>query len=145
MLSAQFASIAGPLVFTLAVCLFAVVKGDAPERFGAGVILGNLLAGIGIEAISRSPLLFLANDAVAAVLLLVIAVRYASFWLGAVMLLYALQFALHAFYFVAERPRDLFHEIVNNVDFFAVSVCLAAGTAVAQRRRRRLAEAPALS
>jgi hypothetical protein len=78
------------------------------------------------------------------VALLVIAVRYASFWLGAVMLLYALQFALHAVYYVVERPRDSLHVILNNLDFFAVCVCLAAGTAVAWRRRLRLATAPAV-
>jgi hypothetical protein len=60
------------------------------------------------------------------------------------MLLYALQFALHAFYYVAERPRDSMHVILNNLDFFAVCVCLAAGTAVAWRRRLRLGVPAAL-
>jgi signal transduction histidine kinase len=143
MLSAAL-SIAGPLVFSLAVCLFALTKGDAPERFGAAVILANMLAATIFELAWRSQIALLAIDALTAVLLLVIAVRYASFWLGAVMLLYALQFALHAFYFVAERPRDALHVVLNNLDFFTVCVCLAAGTAVAWRRRRRLALVPAL-
>jgi hypothetical protein len=141
MLPGEYFAIAGPLVFSLAVCLFALVRGDAPERFGAGVILVNLVVGLIIETISRAQIATLAIDALTAGLLLVIAVRYASFWLGAVMLLYALQFALHAYYFVAERPRDALHVVLNNLDFFAVSVCLAAGTAMAWRRRRRVARA----
>ena len=44
-----------------------------------------------------------------ALCLLVIAVRYASFWLGGVMLLYAAQFSLHAFYLVTSRPIDIDH------------------------------------
>jgi hypothetical protein len=60
------------------------------------------------------------------------------------MLLYALQFALHAFYSVTQRPRDLPHAVINNLDFFAVSLCLVIGTAVSSRRRRRaLAQAAA--
>lgn len=144
MLSAQLFNIAGPLVFSFAVCLFALTKGDAPERFGAMVILANMLIGLTTEIAWYSQLAILVIDALTAVVLLVIAVRYASFWLGAVMLLYALQFALHAFYYVAERPRDVLHVILNNLDFFAVCVCLAAGTLVAWRRRRRLELAPAL-
>lgn len=145
MLPGEYIRIAAPLVFSLGVCLFALLKGDAPERFGAGLILTNLVVGLIIEALSRAQIATLAIDAITAVLLLAIAVRYASFWLGAVMLLYALQFALHAYYFVAERPRDALHVVLNNLDFFMVSVCLAAGTAMALRRRRRQSVAPALS
>jgi hypothetical protein len=144
MLSTALFYVAGPLIFSLAVCLFALTKGDAPERFGAAVILANMVVSMTVELAWRSQIALLANDGLTALLLLVIAVRYASFWLGGVMLLYALQFALHAFYFVAERPRDSLHVILNNLDFFAVSVCLAAGTAVAWRRRLRLAAAAAL-
>ena len=56
----------------------------------------------------------------------------------------ALQFALHAFYSVTLRPRDLLHTVINNVDFFAISLCLVIGTAVSWgRRTRALARSPA--
>ena len=70
-----------------------------------------------------------------AVGLLVIAVRYASFWLGGAMLLYAAQFSLHAFYMVMSRSVDLLHMRINNLNFLGISVCLAVGTIVGWRRR----------
>ena len=57
------------------------------------------------------------------------------------MLLYAAQFTLYAFYFVTERPIDRFHAIVNNLDFSGITWCLVIGTAVAWRRRVKLAAA----
>lgn len=131
--------IAGPLVFSLLICLFAFLKGGPAERIGAAVILANLLAGLATEAFIRTQLVVLSIDGLTAVVLLVLAVRFASLWLGAVMLLYALQFGLQAFYLVMERPRDVLHVVINNVDFFSVSLCLAAGTILAWRRRARLA------
>lgn len=116
-------------------CLFAFMKGGRAERVGAGIILLNVLAYVVNETWLRMPLANLVIDGVTALALLAVAVRYASFWQGTVMLLYAMQFSLHAFYFVTERPRDNFHAIVNNVIFFAISGCLAAGTALALRRR----------
>ncbi len=129
------------LVFTLGTCVFALVKGGTAERIGAAVILVNLLAGVVNESRLHDQLVNLALDGLTAMALLAVAVRYASFWQGAVMLLYALLFGLDAYYFVLERPRDNLHLIVNNAIFFAVSACLGAGTALAWRRRRRLATA----
>lgn len=140
---AELIQVGGPLVFSLLVCLFAILKGGSAERMGAFTILANMLAGVAIEAANLPQVAVLVDDAVTAGLLLAIAVRYASFWLGAVMLLYALQFTLHAYYFVLERPRDLLHIVINNLDFFAVILCLAAGTAVAERRRRKVETAVA--
>jgi hypothetical protein len=135
------------IAFSVLSCVFAFLRGAAPERIGAGVIFANLLLSLGGQMIvSQSTFLVaqLTLDAVTALALLVLAVRYASLWLGAVMLLYALQFALHAFYSVTQRPRDLPHAVINNLDFFAISLCLVIGTAVSSRRRRRaLAQAAA--
>jgi hypothetical protein len=124
------------LTFGIAACAFAFLKGSAAERIGAVVILANLaLAVVGEALFPKSILLWL--DAITAAALLVVAVVYASPWLGAVMLLFAAQFTLHAYYFVAARPRDRFHVIVNNLDFLAIIVCLVIGTAVSWRRRMR--------
>lgn len=129
------------LAFTLGTCVFALVKGGTAERIGAGVILANTLAAMINQTILHNQLVDLAIDGVTALILLAVAVRYASFWQGAVMLLYAMQFGLHAFYFVLERPHDMLHVIINNLIFFTISVCLAAGTGLAWRRRRSLARA----
>jgi hypothetical protein len=129
------------ILFVLITCLFTFVKGGPAERVGAVVILANLLAGVLNEAQLHDQLITLAIDGLTALALLVVAVRYASFWLGGVMLLYALQFGLDAYYLVLEQPRDNLHVILNNIDFFAVSLCLSTGTALAWRRRVRLASA----
>lgn len=131
------------LAFSISACLFAFVKGGAAERIGAGVILANLTAMLLASGyFLTNPVMGLVLDALTAVVLLGLAVIYASFWLGGVMLLYALQFTLHAYYFVAERPRDHWHVVVNNIDFFAVSLSLVIGTAVTWRRRVRAARIP---
>jgi hypothetical protein len=128
-------------LFAVLICVFAFSKGGWAERIGAAVILANTLAYIVNETTVHNPLANLFIDALTAVAFLAVAVRYASFWQGAVMLLYAMQFSLHAFYFVLERPRDMLHVIVNDVVFFAILACLAAGTALAWRRRRPVAPA----
>jgi hypothetical protein len=127
------------LVFTLGTCVFALTKGGTAERIGACVILGNIAAAMLNGFTLHNQIVDLAIDGLTALILLGVAVRYASFWQGAVMLLYAMQFGLHAFYFVLDRPRDLIHIIVNDVIFFLVSVCLAAGTGLAWSRRRAAA------
>jgi len=128
-----------PLLLILLVCLMAFLKGSAPERFGAAIILADLVLGMVGESITRSQMLVLVRDGLTALALLFIVLRYASWWLGAVMLLYALQFALQAYYFVLERPRDSLLVAINNADFLAVGLCLAAGTVVAWRHRRKAA------
>jgi hypothetical protein len=134
-----------PLLLILLVCLMAFLKGSAPERFGAAIILADLVLGMVGESITRSQMLVLVRDGLTALALLFIVLRYASWWLGAVMLLYALQFALQAYYFVLERPRDHLLVAINNADFLAVSLCLAAGTMAAWLHRRRAAAQAAAS
>lgn len=126
------------LAFSFLTCMFALVKGGTAERIGSAIILGNLFATMANEYLLRSQLVALSIDGLTALLLLAIAVRYASIWLGAVMLLYGLQFALHASYIVLERPRDNLHVVLNNADWFAVSICLAVGTVLAWMGRRRV-------
>jgi hypothetical protein len=127
-------------------CLFALWKGGPGERSGASVILANLvilrLFAIFLPAASYG-LAELAVDGLTAMALLVLVLRFASLWLGGVMLLYALQFSSHAFYMVTERPADRLHAIINNLDFTGVVVCLVTGTAVAWRRRVRTAQTSA--
>ena len=124
--------------FGLASCAFALVKGGAAERIGAAIILANLMATAANESLLHDQRVLLSIDGVTAVALLPLTLRYGSVWLGAVMLLYGAQFGLHAFYFVLERPKDPLHVAINNANFFAIVVCLAAGTAMSLNRRRKL-------
>ncbi len=125
-------------VLTLGICLFALAKGGTAERIGAGLILANaLLSNIGgfLFPDAIPAVVWLVGDGLTALGLLIVTVVYASFWLGGVMILYAILFTLHSFYFVTNRPVDLFHARVNNIDFLGISVLLAIGTIIAWRRR----------
>lgn len=124
------------LAFCLASGVFALVKGGTPERIGAAIILANLVAVGANDVILHDQRVLLAIDGLTAMALLPITLRYASVWLGAVMLLYGLQFGLHAFYFVLERPKDALHVWVNNANFFTISAALAIGTVLSLTRRR---------
>ncbi len=122
---------------TLAVCLFAWWRGGPAERAGALLIVGaasavwlshNLLPdGVAVSAL-------LVIDAAMAVGFLLLAIRYASLWLGGAMLFQAAQFSLHAYYLVMERPYDRLYSIINNIDTVGVLVCVLTGTLFAWRR-----------
>ena len=84
-------------------------------------------------------------DGLTAVGLLIMVLRHASLWLGGVMLLYAIKFSLHAFYFVTAREPDVLHAVINNIDFMGVVFCLVAGTIVAWRNRSRAPAAAGVS
>jgi hypothetical protein len=125
------------LGFSFAACLLAFARGGTPERLGAAAILLNLFAGMANETHGQGQVVGLAIDAVTALALLPVALRYPRAWLGVVMILYALQFSLHAWYAVLNKPRDLLHVQLNNINFVLISACLAVGAATAWRRRRR--------
>ena len=126
------------LALGLAICLLACWKGGPAERLGALLILINTVAFIGAGYVlpkSTLTILLLADDALTALGLLAITLRYGSLWLGGCMLFYAAQFTLHSYYFVTERPSDGFHAIVNNINFLGMILCLAVGTAATWRKR----------
>jgi hypothetical protein len=129
-------------------CVLALVKGDAPERLGAALIILNLAVGFANQAMFQGDGLRVAalcNDGITALILLGLTLRYASLWLGVVMLLYALLFALHAYYLVLERRSDLIYLLVSDIDFAGVNLALLAGTLMAWTRRRRTTAAPMLA
>jgi hypothetical protein len=51
------------------------------------------------------------------------------------MLLQAVQFTLHAWYMLLERPRDALFSTINNVDTLGILACVLFGSIVAWRRR----------
>jgi hypothetical protein len=125
-------------ILGLGICLLALWKGSWAERFCSALILGVALLRLATDYLlpeTIQPILHLVGDGVTALGLLVITIYSASFWLGGAMLLYAAQFTLHSYYFVTDKPNDVFHATVNNANFIGIIFCLAIGTLLAWRRR----------
>jgi len=130
----------GLTLLSLGGCAFALIKGGAAERLAAGVIIANISMGYLVKALFPSAVesFRLVNDGLAAVALLVLAVRFAAPWLGGAMFFYAAQFALHSYFLVLSLPSaSPMKAHLNNLNFIGVVVCLIAGTVVAWRRRVR--------
>ena len=127
---------------SLGTCLFALLWGSIGERLGAVAIVAGLLFGftLGVIPSELRPVTELVYDGLIAFAFLLLALKFATRWLGIVLLLYAAQFALHAFYFVLSQPHDRLYFVTNDAIFFAVTLCLLIGTIGAARGRlaRRL-------
>ncbi|HWA63715.1 MAG TPA: hypothetical protein VG939_20230 [Caulobacteraceae bacterium] len=116
-------------------------KGDSAERIG-----GSLNLAAGLFAMFLHPMLdqdvqpvaLLVVDASLAAGFLFLAIRFASLWLGAAMLMQAVQFCLHAYYLVAELPHDWNYARINNIDTTGINLVIIAGTVISWRRRRKL-------
>jgi hypothetical protein len=123
--------------------LFALWKGGVAERGVAVVVIANLFVGqIGrLVAPSGDQLIRLVSDGLTALILLGITVRYAALWMGGVMMFFAIQFSLHSYYLVMERPIDHLYAVINNFDFVSINLCLIIGVAVAWSRRERIRRA----
>jgi hypothetical protein len=121
---------------------FAVWKGDTAARI-AGIVsaLNALLLPVSRIVLQRhvGEVVQLTVDFVWAIGLLMLVVRFAHRWLGVTMLLQAVQFSLHAYYLVMERPTDHIHAWINNLDTMGISLSIIAGTVLAWRRRTALA------
>jgi hypothetical protein len=124
---------------TVLAATLAAWKGDRAARIAGAVNLFNAVALLIFATISGNvqigEVLELAGDLVCAVTLLMLVVRYASLWLGVTMLLQSVQFSLHAFYLVTDRPHDLIHAWVNNLNEVGITLCIVIGTVLAVRRR----------
>jgi hypothetical protein len=125
---------------TLAVLAFAWWKGGSAERYGASLKLITSLVAFAVHHLLNQETIsvaLLVADGVLAVGFLILAIRYSSLWIGAAMLLQGGQFSLHAFYLVAELPRDRLYAIANNLVTLAILLCILAGTVIAWRARMR--------
>jgi len=127
-------------VFAVLGALFAIWKGERAERTAATIVIVNIAIGESSKYLApgSDEIIRLVNDGLTALVLLGVTVRYAALWMGGVMLFFAAQFSLHAFYLVVERPIDYYFALVNNIDFIGIIWCLIFGTVVAWRRRLRL-------
>lgn len=133
----------------IGVALFAWWKGDWPERCG-GML--NLAAGgaaflvrLAIDNGPAQDVPLLLVDGTLAFGFLVLAMIFASLWLGAAMLLQAAQFSLHAFYIVTSRNHDLMYSVVNNVVTVGVLLAIVIGTVASWWRRAREQKAEAVA
>jgi hypothetical protein len=131
-------------IVILAMCVFAFWKGGPAERAGAAVILALMILQRVLQVILPQAWWIpvgLGCDALTALGLLFVTLRFVSFWLGGAMLLYAAQFTLHSFYLVTGRKdTDLLHIVATDFNFGGIIVCLVVGTILAWRKRR--SEAP---
>ena len=130
-------------VALVAICGLAWVKGGQPERWGVVIVLvGSAYAFLVHLAAPTSiqAFLLLAGEGGMGLAFLMLALRYASPWLGGAMLFQAIQFSLHAYYLVGELPRDFTYALVNNIDTFGVLACILTGALLAWRKRTRPAK-----
>src|SRR5581483_4098262 len=109
--------------FAILGAVFALWKGSAAERIAAVIVIANAMLGEGAHWLlpHSEDVIRLLNDGLTAVALLVVTVMFAALWMGGVMLFFAAQFSLHAYYFVMDRPSDDYlHALINNVDFSGI-------------------------
>lgn len=125
---------------TFVVCGLAWWKGRQAERLGASLKLATSVIALGIHHLLKQDSIsvaLLTADGVLAVGFLALAIRYASLWIGAAMLLQAGQFSLHAWYLVSGLQRDRLYAISNNLITVGILTCILVGTLIAWRRRSR--------
>jgi hypothetical protein len=131
-------------VIALIVCCgLALLKGGPAERAGAALIGVTWVAVLGASAAAQSyvpAIVFLASDAILALGLLILAIRYSSWWLGAAMLLQGLVLSLHAAHFAPVHAEESI-QVLNlyilgkNLASMAVLLTVLAGTLVSWRQR----------
>src|SRR5580704_12806503 len=130
------------LAATVGVCAFALWKGDVAVRYAAVTLLAVELSTLLINpkfGDMGGESVLLVVDFAFAVILLVLAVRFANLWIGAAMILQAAQFSLHAYYLVMDLPHDRLHAWINNTDDWGILISFGVGTILAIRRRQALA------
>lgn len=122
----------------------AVWKGDRAQKLGAAF---NLAAGLlavppqYLVAPDLQPMFFLAVDGALAAGFLFLALRYASLWIGAALLLQAVQFSMHAYYLLMNARPDYTYMAVNNVDTTGINIAIVAGVVLAWIGRAKEAAA----
>jgi len=127
---------------TLLVCGLAWAKGAAAERWGSAIILiGAVAAGLIQVLLPARPetIALLLSEGLYSLAFLILALRYASPWLGGAMILQAIQFSLHAYYLIGERAHDQTFNLVNNLNSIGVLICILFGVFASWRKQARAA------
>ncbi len=127
----------GLVIFSVALAWW---KGGAPERLGA-LLNGVICLGIPIvqsathQSLHTLPILI--ADGALAVGFLVLAIRYASLWLGAAMLLQAMAFSMHSALLLEVLKPGLAYYAAMDAMSFGVLLSIIVGTFYAWSVRRR--------
>lgn len=126
----------------LLVAAFAWWKGGVAERLSgaANAIVAALYLVVQVmisgDAVQVTLMLI---DCALALTFLTLAVRYASLFLGAAMILQGAQFSLHAYFIVTDRMMDRVYMLANNVISWLVLACIVVATLVYWSKRRSAA------
>lgn len=125
----------------LSVAAFAIWKGDGAVRWAALTQLCTSVDTLLTPALGAdwNETFELGAGLVAAVIYLLLAVRFANLWIGAAMLLQAAEFSLDSFYLVTDRPLDHLHAWINNTCEWGIVLCILVGAVLAIFRRRTMA------
>ncbi len=133
------------LCVLIGIVLFAWIKGGPGERVGAVAVAVTWIGCLGIlplTPVDLRPFVFMGSDVILATALLVAALLYPSFWLGASMLLQAFVFAVHAFHLeeqvLDDRARHTYILVLNLVSY-GVLFALAGSTVAGWLKRRKAA------
>ena len=132
------------LLLLAGTALFAGLKGAAPERLGAAMIVVAWISSVVVNAMSGhvAPVLaFLILDGLVTVGFLVIAVRYSSLWLGAAMICQAISFGAHALRLsddaeLLRQTRFAYLTVTNAIGFLVLFILIGGTFATIARRRR---------
>jgi predicted anti-sigma-YlaC factor YlaD len=135
------------LCVLIAIVLFAWAKGGPGERVGATAVAVTWIGCLAALPFTPRDLWafdFMTSDVILATALLVAALLYPSFWLGAAMMLQAFVFAVHAFHLedgIREEGLHRAYVIVTNAVSYGVLFTLAASTLAGWLKRRKAAHA----
>lgn len=125
---------------TLLVCGLAWARGGPAERWGSAIILAGAVAAGLIQLllpVRPEVIALLLLEGLYSLAFLILALRYASPWLGGAMMLQAIQFSLHAYYIVGERSHDRTFGLINNLNSIGVLICILLGIFATWRKRGR--------
>ena len=137
----------GGLAFLALVCALALAKGGPPERV-AGLLVATGWLGLSIyraatfEKLPQTALLL--SDFGVALGFLGLAIRYASLWLGAAMLIQGVTFAAHLIHLTEPAGHDRWYALTVNL-LGATVLTVIGGASLAAWRARILARRGAVS
>jgi hypothetical protein len=127
-----------------ATCVFALLKGGGVERWAAGIIFVSWALSVAVSVfLSRlfsqqiQEFTFLALDAVTALGLLVLALRFAKIWLGVAMLMQSGELSLHGAVMADWGFAYRDYMLLNDALSFGLLLLLAGATATAWFQRIR--------
>jgi hypothetical protein len=134
------------IVALVLICGLAIWQGSVAVRFGGILVLLTWLITLIAATIAGTeqlaPLAFLVSDAILAAGLLLLAVRFSNWWMGAAMLLQAASLSFHAAYFATDKA-DLSFALENlyvlgkNLASVAMLLVLLTATLVGIVKRRQ--------